>query len=82
MATDTRHCGHGTGLHIDCAGCAGLILRLPVCGCGERLVPPGRERCEPCEAERVVATPLCDGDPRCATHAIDRGQRGECRQRW
>jgi len=46
---DTRHCGHGTGLHIDCAGCAGLILRLPVCpDCRERLCPPGRGRCEGC----------------------------------
>lgn len=45
---DTRHCGHGAGLHVDCAACQSLILRLPVCGCGDRLVPPGRERCEPC----------------------------------
>lgn len=50
MTPDTRHCGHGTGLHIDCAGCAGLILRLPVCpDCRERLCPPGRGRCEGCE---------------------------------
>lgn len=49
MLTDTRHCGHGLALHIDCAGCARLILRLPVCpSCQARLCPPGRGRCEAC----------------------------------
>lgn len=46
---DTRHCGHGLALRIDCAGCALLILRLPPClDCRERLCPPGRGRCEVC----------------------------------
>lgn len=74
---DTRHCGHGAGLHVDCAACQSLILRLPVCGCGERLVQADRDGtcvCLVCGLVLALDLPRCP-KPECQSPRVYHPER-------